>query len=58
MSLAAVVMYKAAKNHRSITEGMTRYDVDRTSRAQYMAMQINKNSDLGRFGEHLASLSR
>ena len=58
MILAAVVMYKAAKNDRSVTEGMTRYDVDRTSHAQYMAMQIDKNSALGRFGEHQASLSK
>ena len=58
MILAAVVMYKAAKNDRSVTEGITHYDVDRTSRAQYMAMQIDRNSALGRFGEHQASLSK
>ena len=57
MILAAVVMYKAAKKDRSLTEGMMCYDVDQTSRAQYKAMQINKTSDLGRLGEHQASLS-
>ena len=51
-------MYKAAKKDRSVTKGMTRYDVDRTSRALYMAMQIDKNSALGRFEEHQASLSK
>ena len=34
------------------------YDVDQTSHAQCVAMQINKNSDLGRLGEHQASRSR
>ena len=51
-----MVVYKAAKKDHSVTDGMTRYDVDRTSRAQYMAMQINKTSDLGRLVEHQASL--
>ena len=55
--LAAVVVYKAAKKDCSVTEGMTHYDVNRASRAQYiMAMLINKNSAFGKFGEHQASL--
>ena len=52
--LAAVVMYKMAKK---LTVVMW-YDVDRTSHAQNMAMQIDKNSALEGFGEHQASLSR
>ena len=56
--LAAVVVYKAPKRYCSVTEGMTRCDIGLTSRAQYIAMQIDKNSALGGFGEHKASLSK
>ena len=57
MILVAVVVFKAPKKDRPVTEGMTRCDVDLTSRAQYIAMQID-NSALGRFGEHKTSLSK
>ena len=47
MILAAVVVYKAPKKDRSVTEGITWYDIGLTSRAQYIiAMQIDKNSAL------------
>ena len=36
--LAAVVVYKAPNEDRSVTEGMTCRDVDVISRAQYIAM--------------------
>ena len=56
--LVTVVAYKAPERDRSVTEGMTQHDVDLTSRAQYIiAMQI-KNSAVGRFGEHKASLGK
>ena len=59
MILAVVVMYKAAKKDHSVTEVMTCYDVDWTSCGQYiMVMQIDKNSPLGRFGEHQVLVSR
>ena len=35
VSLAAVVVYKAPNEDRSVTEGMTCHDVDVISRAQY-----------------------
>ena len=56
--LAGVVMYKAVKKERSVTDGMMRYDVNRTSRAPYMTMHIDKNSVVGRFGKCQASLSK
>ena len=58
MILAAVLVYKAPKKDRSVTEGMTQRDVVLTSRAQYITIQIDKNSAIGRFGEHKASLSK
>ena len=58
MILAAVVAYKAPENDHSVTEGMTQHDIDLTSRAQYTALQINKNSAFGRFGENKASLGK
>ena len=58
MILAAAVVFRAPKKDRPVTEGMTRCDVDLTSRAQYIAMQMDKNSALGRFGEHKTSLSK
>ena len=55
--LAGVVIYKAVKKDRSVTDSMMRYDVDRTSRAPYMAMHIDKNS-VRRFGKRQASLNK
>ena len=46
MILAAVVMYKAPKKDRSVTEGMTYCDVDVTSRAQYTAIKNQLLEDL------------
>ena len=36
--LVAVVVYRAPKEDRSVTEGMTCHDVDVISRAQYITM--------------------
>ena len=49
---------QSSRERCSTTEGMTQLDVNLTSPAQYwlLAIQIDKNSALGRFGEHKASL--
>ena len=52
--LAAVLVCKAPKD-RSITVGMTTDDVDRVSRAQYIAIQTIKNRELEGYGQHEVS---
>ena len=50
--LAAVLVCKAPKKDR---EGMTTDDVDRVSRAQYIAIQTIKNRELEGYGQHEVS---
>ena len=45
MILATVVVYKAPKEDRSVTEGMTCSDVDVTSRAQYIYNNVNQEKN-------------
>ena len=44
--LAAVLACKASKKDRSVTEAMTRDDVELVSRAQYIAIQMVKNREI------------
>ena len=54
--LAAVLVCKAPKKDRSITEGMTTNDVDLASRAQYIAIQTIKNREIESYGQHEVSV--
>ena len=56
--LVAVIVYKVPERDCSVTEGMTQHDIYLTSRAQYIAIQIDINLAFGRFGEHKANLGK
>ena len=43
ITLAAVLVYKASKKDRSVTEAMTNDDIDLVSHTQYIAIQRIKN---------------
>jgi homoserine kinase len=53
--LAAVLVCKVSNKDRSVTEAMTKDDVDLVSRAQYIAIQTIKNRETEGYGQHEVS---